>query len=94
MFRNILVAIDGSPHGARALDAAIELAQSENARLTVMTSVPDPSSWLLTGAGYGGGINYDKIEEETQKGSSGSLVARGRPRLAQWATTSWARQLL
>jgi nucleotide-binding universal stress UspA family protein len=67
VFLNILVAIDGSPHSARALEEASELAAHSNARLTVMTSVPDASTWLLGGAGYGGGINHARLEEETQR---------------------------
>jgi nucleotide-binding universal stress UspA family protein len=39
MFHNILVAIDGSPHADAALTHAIDLAQSEQTRLTLMTAV-------------------------------------------------------
>lgn len=67
MFRNILVAIDGSPHSARALAEAIELAQTNRARITVMTSVPDPSAWLLTGGAYGGAIDYAQLAQETER---------------------------
>jgi len=71
MFRNILVAVDGSPHGERALAEAVELAQRNHGRLTVMTSVPDPSVWLLTGGAYGGGIDQqallDEVEQEYQQ---------------------------
>lgn len=67
MFRNILVAIDGSAHGDRALADAIDLAERSNARLTVMTSVPDPSSWLLSGGVYGGAIDYAGLSEETER---------------------------
>ena len=49
MFRNVLVAIDGSPHGAAALAEAIDVVKQNNARMTIMTSVPDPSAWLLSG---------------------------------------------
>ena len=45
-FRNVLVAFDGSPHGAAALTEAIDVVKQNNARMTIMTSVPDPSAWL------------------------------------------------
>ncbi|HEX6618616.1 MAG TPA: universal stress protein [Solirubrobacteraceae bacterium] len=52
MFLNILVAIDGSEHGAAALRTAAQLAGEENARLTVLTAVPAaPASAQLSGAG-------------------------------------------
>lgn len=67
MFRNILVAIDGSAHAARALAEAIDLAERDHARLTIMTSVPDPSSWLLSGGGYGGAVDYAALGQETER---------------------------
>lgn len=66
-FRNILAAIDGSPHGARALAEAVELARAYNSSLTVMTSVPDPSVWLVTGGAYGGQLNYETLAAESER---------------------------
>jgi nucleotide-binding universal stress UspA family protein len=52
VFLNILVAIDGSEHGAAALRTAAQLAGEEHARLTVMTAVPPaPAVARLTAAG-------------------------------------------
>lgn len=67
MFHNVLVAIDGSPHGERALAEAIDIAQGFSARLTIVTVVPDPSAWILTGGVYGGAIDYQALTEETQR---------------------------
>ncbi len=67
MFRNILVAIDGSDHAARALAEAIDLAGQSRARLTIMTCVPDPTMWLLGGSAYAGGVDFESLERETER---------------------------
>jgi nucleotide-binding universal stress UspA family protein len=42
MFRNILVAIDGSPDADEALAQAIDLAQAERSRLTLLSATTGP----------------------------------------------------
>jgi len=51
MFRNILVAVDGSPDSDRALTQAIDLAESQHSRLTLFSAVVMPPA----GAYFGGG---------------------------------------
>jgi nucleotide-binding universal stress UspA family protein len=53
MFHNILVAVDGSPDAEQALTQAIDLAESEDTRLTLITGVqklPPIAYAGLTGA--------------------------------------------
>ncbi len=53
MFRNILVAIDGSPDSDQALTQAIDLAESEHSRLTLFSAVVTPPAGAYIGAGGG-----------------------------------------
>jgi nucleotide-binding universal stress UspA family protein len=51
MFQNILVAIDGSPDANEALTQAIDLAESEHARLTLFGATVTPFAAAYFGAG-------------------------------------------
>jgi nucleotide-binding universal stress UspA family protein len=66
VFRDLLVAFDGSSHAQRALDEAGDLAQAAAGRLTVMTVVPEPSTWALSG-GYGAAVNLDELMAEIER---------------------------
>jgi nucleotide-binding universal stress UspA family protein len=48
VFRNILVCVDDSPQADEALRQAIDLADCQRSRLTILTAVPRPPSWLAT----------------------------------------------
>jgi nucleotide-binding universal stress UspA family protein len=49
MFRNILVAIDGSPDSGQALTQAIDLAESQHSRLTLFSAVVTPPTAAYAG---------------------------------------------
>jgi nucleotide-binding universal stress UspA family protein len=50
VYRNILVAIDGSTAAKAAVEHAIELAHDQNARLTLMTVVPPVAAVAVAGS--------------------------------------------
>jgi nucleotide-binding universal stress UspA family protein len=72
MFRRLLVAFDGSSHAQRALAEAIDLAQTNRARLTVMTVVPEPSAWAL-GSGYELAIDLQDLNSQLERKYEGML---------------------
>jgi nucleotide-binding universal stress UspA family protein len=65
MFRHLLVPFDGSPHANRALDQAVDLAQTDHAQLTVMTVVPEPFDWVLVD-GYTTPVSLSAFEDEAE----------------------------
>jgi len=81
MFHNILVAIDGSRDANQALTHAIDLAQSENAQLTIVTAAPDLSwgGYLLPGEPGGKLIEAAEADAEALLQSSRERVPREQP---------------
>jgi nucleotide-binding universal stress UspA family protein len=67
MFRNILVAIDGSPDSDQALAQAIDLAESEHSRLTLFSAIvtPPASAYIGAGGAVAAGLARD-AETETE----------------------------
>jgi nucleotide-binding universal stress UspA family protein len=66
MFHNILVAIDGSPDAEEALRQAIDLAESEHTRLTLISGPQElpVSGYLVAGEVLGGLIEDARAEAE------------------------------
>jgi len=63
MFKNILVAVDGSEHAQRALDEAVDIARGSKGTLTLVTAVPDPTA-LALGGGFAYPVDYESFDAE------------------------------
>jgi nucleotide-binding universal stress UspA family protein len=76
MFHSILVPVDGSPDADQALAHAIDLAETEHARLTVMTAVAElpPTAFMMAGEGTG------KLLEEAHD-QAAAILQRARDRV-------------
>jgi nucleotide-binding universal stress UspA family protein len=66
MFRQLLVAFDGSSHARRALVEAIDLARANNGRLTVISVVPDSSAGGLD-FGYAVLGEFNAFNDEVER---------------------------
>jgi nucleotide-binding universal stress UspA family protein len=71
MFRNILVCVDGSRQADGALTEAIDLAECQNSRLTLMTAVSKPPYWANTPMTAG----LESIEPELRREAAATLRA-------------------
>jgi nucleotide-binding universal stress UspA family protein len=76
MFNNILVAIDGSPDADEALVQAIDLAESQHARLTLFGAVVTPPAAAYLGAGGGVAATLAADAESESEGTLRAAVER------------------
>jgi nucleotide-binding universal stress UspA family protein len=72
MFRNLLVAFDGSEHAERALAEAADFAKAAGASLTVASVVPEMSSWTLAGP-FAAPLDYASMDKELHNAYSQML---------------------
>ncbi len=77
MFRNILVAVDGSPDAEEALTQAIDLAESEHTRLTLITGVQKLPPAAYTGLS---GLVLPQLDAENRSWAE-AVLSRARDRV-------------
>lgn len=70
VFRNLLVAIDGSPTAQRALGHAIDLAEALRARLTIVTVAPE-----VPGFARGAAVDVAALEQAAESEADKRLRA-------------------
>jgi nucleotide-binding universal stress UspA family protein len=73
VFTNILVGLDGSESSQRALDDAIDLARSEDAKLTLMTVAPPVATYVTLG-----GVSIETMSAELDKWAANVLDEAAR----------------
>ena len=81
MFHSILVAVDGSPDADEALAQAIDLAESEHTRLTLITAVAElpPTAYLMAGEETGQLIEGAHVQAEAVIGQARDRVPAELP---------------
>jgi nucleotide-binding universal stress UspA family protein len=77
MFHSILVPVDGSPDADQALTHAIDLAESEHTRLTLLTAVADLPSFAYLGAAAAA----TATAIESARAEAQDILARARDRV-------------
>jgi len=79
MFRNLLVAVDGSRHSKQALCEAIDIAEAMHGRLTILTAIPRPPAWTTTPATAAAGVPL-ALELESESGQTLSAAVACIPK--------------
>jgi nucleotide-binding universal stress UspA family protein len=73
VFRNVLVAVDGSAHAQRALAEAVDLVRSNGGSLTLVGVAPGLSPWMLSPGGMAPPANLAALQQEIANEYEGLL---------------------